>query len=137
MQLHQIIIIYSIYALFGVVGVCMDLTNPTEQEAIKSMAWYKLTALLLAYIFLLGPICFYPAYIDYRERQRAKKRQAEVLEILNGITGHYFNCMIEPDRKFILSLNAASNRGILNDSEYQRLIDLCIGYSGVNILNVK
>ena len=137
MQPHQIIIIYSVYALFGVAGVCMDFQNPTEKKAFKEMRTLNLIALLLAYVFFLGVFCFIPAYSDFKELQRSKKRQAEVLEILNGITGHYFNCMIEPDRKFILSLNAASNRGILNDSEYQRLIDLCVGYSNVNVLNVK
>ena len=74
MSLYQIEIIYSIYAFLGLVGVIIDLNNPVELRAFKMIKWYKLIVLLLAYIFLLGPICFYPALMEYLETLKTEKK---------------------------------------------------------------
>jgi hypothetical protein len=86
---------------------------------------------------LASPVFFAFMCFELKDEIKARKRQPEVIKILNSIAGYKSNCMLWPDRNFIIQLNSAPERGKLTDIEYQILLNLIEGYKLQNQLNVK
>jgi hypothetical protein len=124
--------------LFILIWLAVGLTSEIMAYQIKSIRdnyWMELP--YHVFYFILSPLYFYTIFPDFKQELRSRKRQDEVVEILNGIKANLYDTLLWPDRLFIQDLYNSPEYGKINDTEYTRLINLVEGYKLQNVLNVN